>query len=116
MLTENELANITEEGKAEIYKRVLERVTYYSFKGHHKGYIEIVYKNGHISRYLYLNNNQCCRFWVLPEFYTIDIENMIISSKGVKRSGKHIDINILPETYTLAEYQKAYRYLMITYK
>ena len=108
MLTEKELANITEEGKAEVYKRMLERVTYYCFKGHHKGYIEIVYKNGYTSRYLYLNNNQCCRFWFIPEVYTIDSDKMIIYFEGAKKAKKDahstIYVNLVPETYTLAEY------------
>ena len=116
VFTEKEMANITEEGKAGIYNRLLERVTYHSFKGHHKGYIEIVYKNGYTSRYLYLNNNQCCRFWEVPYHNTkIDLENMTITGLMIKPDPSHkykFEFN----TLTIAEYQKEFEHLMITYK
>ena len=116
MLTEKELANMTDEGKAEVYKRMLERVTYYCFKGHHKGYIEIVYKNGYTSRYLYLNNNQCCRFWEVPFQGTIiDQENMTITGLMIKPGQSH-GYEFEYKTITIAEYQKEFKHLMITYK
>lgn len=120
MLTQNELANITEEGKAEIYKRVLERVTYYSFNGHHKGYIEIVYKNGFISRYLYLNNNQCCYIWALPQGFTVDRESMIITNPlGGKPQKTETGYKFTlhnPKTYTFDEFRKNWDEIKITYK
>ena len=120
MLTQNELANITEEGKAEIYKRVLERVTYYSFNGHHKGYIEIVYKNGFISRYLYLNNNQCCYIWALPQGFTVDRESMTITNPlGGKPQKTETGYKFTlhnPKTYTFDEFRKNWDEIKITYK
>ena len=114
MLTANELANITEEGKAEIYKRLLERVTYHSFKGHHKGYIEIIYKNGYVSRYLYLNNNQTCRFWKLPFDATIDQDNMTVTGVMTKPLSLQ-QLKIEHKTLSIADYQKEYEDLVITY-
>lgn len=120
MLTKNELANITEEGKAEIYKRVLERVTYYSFNGHHKGYIEIVYKNGYTSRYLYLNNNQCCYIWALPQGFTVDRESMTITNPlGGKTQKTETGFKFKlynPKTYTFDEFRKNWDEIKITYK
>lgn len=120
MLTQSELANITEEGKAEIYKRVLERVTYYSFNGHHKGYIEIVYKNGFISRYLYLNNNQCCYIWALPQGFTVDRESMTITNPfGGKTQKTETGYKFTlhnPKTYTFDEFRKNWDEIKITYK
>ena len=116
MLTEKELANMTEEGKAEIYKRMLDRVTYYSFNGHHKGYIEIVYKNGHISRHLYLINSKHCYSWAIPYFFNVDREKKIIYSEGVTKVDKDTTILLLPSSYTLAEFQKKFEDLRVTHK
>jgi site-specific DNA recombinase len=114
MLTVNELNNITEEGKAEIYKRVLERVTYYSFNGHHKGYIEIVFKNGIISRHLYSNSNKNCYSWALPPDVTIDRERMVLylNKEALEDRLKGIENS----SVTVAEFQKQANWLRTTHK
>ena len=116
MLTEKELANITELGKAEIYKRVLERVTYYSFNGHHKGYIEIVYKNGHISRYLYSNNNKYCYSWYIPSYFNVYRDSMTIRGDISRLQAQGIKFSSEPRTYTLAEFQKKFERFKVKHK
>lgn len=115
MLTTKELVNLTEEGKAEIYKQVLERVTYYSFNGHHKGYIEIVYKNGHISRYLYLNNNKYCYTWYIPAYFKVYRDSMTIKGdiSRLQKAGYKLPE---PHTYTLAEFQKKFERFKVKHK
>ena len=114
MLTTKELVNMTEEGKAEIYKRVLERVTYYSFNGHHKGYIEIVFKNGMITRHLYSISNKNCYSWFLPPDATIDREKMVIylNKEALEKHLKGIESS----SVTVAEFQKQADWLRTTHK
>ena len=113
-ITNKELEDITDEGKAEIYKRVLERVTYYSFNGHHKGYLEIIYKNGYVSRYLYHNSNKNCYIWWIPDTFTIDRDKMTITAPSILPPNSPFTLNIKPKTYTISEFMKDYE--SMTYK
>ena len=115
---QEQLDNITEEGKADIYKRLLERVTYYQFKGHHQGYIEIVYKNGHVAKYLYANSNVSCYIWEVPYTFTIDSDKQTIAEppKPARSEGMKFTLNTVQRVYTLKEFKELWKEARIQYK
>ena len=113
-----QLDNITEEGKAEIYQRLLRRVTYYQFKGHHQGYIEIVFKNGFVTKFIYANSNVSCYIWKVPRTFTVDVEKQTISElpKPARSKGMKFTLNMVQRVYTLKEFKELWKETRIQYK
>lgn len=79
ILTMTELENISMEGKAEIFRKVLKRTCYYSY-GQHKGILEIEYKIGYKTCYLFKSNNYGGNFWQIPGSFIVDRENQAITN------------------------------------
>ena len=79
ILTMTELENISMEGKAEIFRKVLKRTCYYSY-GQHKGILEIEYKIGYKTCYLFKSNNYGGNFWQIPGSFIVDRENQTITN------------------------------------